>query len=106
MVDGLPLEALIGIGAFILSLLLLALIHGVSSAVSSARQSRREAARLLDEVNALVGAVEKGPGPKSPGSPGSPRPVRRKSGVGRRAGASKAMPAPKQPYGPRSLARG
>lgn len=108
MFEGLPLEAMIGVGAFILSMVLLALIHGVSSAVATARESRREAARLVEELNALVGAVEKGAGPRAPGTPGAPRPLRRRKQGGRHTGNGRKVvpgPAPKQPYGPRSLAR-
>lgn len=104
MFQELPIEALIGVGAFVFALVLLALIHGVSSAVQSAQASRREAARLVGELNALVAAVDNGKGPKGSGTGGgSPKPVRRRRVVGGR------RPAPdggrKLPYGPRSMAR-
>ena len=104
MFQELPFEAVIGVGAFIFSLVLLALIHGVASAVESAKASRREAARLVGELNALVAAVDRNGrgGPQGGAGGGSPKPVRRRRVVG----GQRAAPGQgrRQPYGPRSMA--
>ncbi|MEQ8745396.1 hypothetical protein [Pyruvatibacter sp.] len=103
MFEALPIEGLIGIGAFVVSIILLALIHGVSSAVQSAQASRREAARLVDQLSALMSAIDRsGTDPKGPAGAPSPRPVKR-----RRAVAARRAPAnTKKRYGPRSMAQG
>ncbi len=105
MFEGIPVEGLVGIGAFIGSMILLALVHGVSSAVQSAQASRREAARLVTELNALVSAVGRAStAPKGPGTLPSPRPVRRRR-IRRGAARGPALTGPRQPYGPGSMAR-
>lgn len=103
MFEGVPVEGMIGVGAFIGSMVLLALIHGVNAAVQNAQASRREAARLVTHLSNLVSATDgKSTGPKGPGSSGSPRPVRRRKVVS--AQKSTSRPAERAPYGPRSMA--
>jgi hypothetical protein len=103
MFEGVPVEGLIGIGAFIGSIILLALIHGVSAAVQNAQASRREAAKLVTHLSNMVSAADgKNSGPKGPGPAGSPRPVRRRRVVS--AQKSAARPADRTSYGPRSMA--
>lgn len=103
MFEGVPVEGLIGIGAFIGSIILLALIHGVSAAVQNAQASRREAAKLVSHLSNLVSSGDgANSGPKGPGPAGSPRPVRRRKVVSAQKSAPK--PAGRAPYGPRSMA--
>lgn len=103
MFEGVPVEGLIGIGAFIGSMILLALIHGVSAAVQNAQASRREAAKLVNQLSSLVSTNDgQNNGPKGPGPAGSPRPIRRRKVVS--AQKSAARPADRTSYGPRSMA--
>jgi|GEM_PF-3841812 len=107
MFEGMPVEGLIGIAAFVGAILLLSLIHGINSAVQNAQASRREAARLVDHLNSLVASVEgKSKGPQGPGGSkgAAPRPVRRRKVV--RAAPDAARTATKPGYGPRAMAGG
>lgn len=103
MFEGVPVEGLIGVGAFIGAIVLISLIHGVNAAVQNAQASRREAAQLVTHLSSLVSSADGNKrGPKGPGIAPSPRPVRRRKVVS----ASKSAPrgTDRQPYGPRSMA--
>ncbi len=96
------MEGVIGISAFIVAMILLALVHGVTRAIQNAQASRQEAQKLVGKLSELVTAVE-GKGPAGPSGPAaSQRPVKRRRVVTGRTMTSGR--GGKTPYGPRNMA--
>lgn len=96
------MEGVIGISAFIVAMILLALVHGVTRAIQNAQASRQEAQKLVGKLSELVTAVE-GKGPAGPGGPAaSQRPVKRRRVVAGRTASPRR--GGKTPYGPRNMA--